>query len=86
MMTRYITPWIVTATGITNNMQVCYAVAEQLIAERKLSFDDLERETGRRDTSRWGTDASRRKRSSILAEFKRLVMADASILDKYELR
>jgi hypothetical protein len=65
--------------------QVCYAIAEKLINERKLNFDDLERETGRRDTSKWGTDASRRKRNSILTEFKRLVMNDASILDKYEL-
>lgn len=66
-------------------MEVCMAVAEQLISRRKLSLDDLERETGMRDTHKWGSDASRRKRASILAQFKRLVMHDATILDKYEL-
>lgn len=66
--------------------QVCLAVAEEEIAKRKISFDDLERETGRCDTSRWGSDASRRKRNSILAEFKRMVMNDVTILNKYELR
>lgn len=66
--------------------EVCLAVAEDAIAKRKISFDDLERETGRRDTSRWGSDASRRKRGSILAQFKRMVMEDITILNKYELR
>lgn len=66
--------------------QVCLAVAEAEIARRRISFDDLERETGRRDTSRWGSDASRRKRASILADFKRRVMADVTILAKYELK
>ena len=66
--------------------QVCLAVAEQEIERRKLSLEDLERETGMRDTSRWGSDASRRKRGAILAEFKRRVMNDVTILAKYELK
>lgn len=66
--------------------QVCLAVAEQEIEKRKLSLDDLERETGMKDTSRWGSDASRRKRGAILAEFKRRVMNDVTILAKYELK
>lgn len=70
----------------TTTNEVCLAVAEDAIAKRKISFDDLERETGRTDTSRWGSDASRRKRNSILADFKRRVMADITILDKYELK
>lgn len=47
-------------------MQVTMATAEQEIEKRKLSFDDLERETGRTDTSKWGSDASRRSRASLL--------------------
>lgn len=66
--------------------QVCLAVAEQEIAKRKLSLDDLERETGLRDTHKWGSDSSRRKRGAILAEFKRRVMNDVTILAKYELK
>lgn len=66
--------------------QVCLAVAEQEIERRKLSLDDLERETGMRDTHRRGSDASRRKRGAILAEFKRRVMQDVTILAKYELK
>lgn len=65
---------------------VCLAVAEKEISKRKLSLEDLERETGLRDTSRWGSDASRRKRNSILAEFKRRVMQDVTILAKYEIK
>jgi hypothetical protein len=65
--------------------QVCLAVAETRIAERRLSLDDLERETGMRDTHKWGSDTSRRKRRAILAEFKRRVMQDVTILNKYEL-
>lgn len=65
---------------------VCLAVAEQEIERRKISFDDLERETGRKDNSRWGSDASRRNRNSILADFKRLVMQDVTILAKYDLK
>ena len=66
--------------------QVCLAVAEQEIAKRKISFDDIEHETSRTDTSKWGSDASRRKRNSILADFKRLVMQDVTILAKYDLK
>lgn len=66
--------------------QVCLAVAEAEIERCKLSLEDLERETGMRDTSRWGSDASRRKRGAILAEFKRRVMNDVTILAKYELK
>jgi hypothetical protein len=66
--------------------QVCLAVAEREIERRKLSLEDLERDTGMRDTSKWGSDASRRKRGAILAEFKRRVMNDVTILAKYELR
>lgn len=66
--------------------QVCLAVAEQEIAKRKLSLEDLERETGMRDTHKWGSDASRRKRNAILAEFKRRVMNDVTILAKYDLK
>lgn len=66
--------------------QVCLAVAEREIERRKLSLEDLERETGMRDTSKWGSDASRRKHNSILAKFKRQVMNDVTILAKYELR
>lgn len=66
--------------------KVCLAVAEQEIERRKLSLDDLERETGMRDTHKWGSDASRRKRGAILAEFKRRVMDDVTILAKYELK
>lgn len=65
---------------------VCLAVAEQEIARRKLGLEDLERETGMRDTHKWGSDASRRKRGAILAEFKRRVMADITILAKYDLK
>ena len=66
--------------------EVCLAVAEQEISKRKLSFDDIERETGITDTHKHGSDSSRRKRNSIVAEFKRLVMQDVNILDKYELK
>lgn len=66
--------------------QVCLAVAEQEIERRVLSLEDLERETGMRDTHRWGSDASRRKRNAILAEFKRRVMNDVTILAKYQLK
>ena len=65
---------------------VCLAVAEEEIERRKLSLDDLERETGLRDTHKWGSDASRRKRNAILAEFKRRVMQDVTILAKYEVK
>lgn len=65
---------------------VCMAEAEKEIARRKLSLDDLERETGMIDTHKWGSDASRRKRNSILAEFKRRVMADVTLLYKYEMK
>lgn len=65
---------------------VCLAVAEKEIERRKLSLDDLERETGLRDTHKWGSDASRRKRDAILAEFKRRVMQDVTILAKYDLK
>lgn len=65
---------------------VCLAVAEQEIEKRKISFDDLERETGLQDTSKWGSDASRRKRGAILAKFKRMVMQDVTILAKYDLK
>ena len=80
-----------TTTMMTANFpkladQVCLAVAECEIERRKLSLEDLERETGMRDTSKWGSDASRRKRGAILAEFKRRVMSDVTILAKYELR
>lgn len=66
--------------------QVCLAVAEQEIAKRKLYLDDLERETGMRDTHKWGSDASRRKRGAIVAEFKRRVMNDVTILYKYKIK
>lgn len=66
--------------------EVCLAVAEQKIAKRKLSLEDLERVTGMVDNHKWGSDASRRKRGAIMAEFKRRVMADITILDKYELK
>ena len=66
--------------------EVCLAVAEQEISKRKLCFDDLERETGLTDTHKHGSDLSRRKRNSIVAKFKRQVMQDATILDKYDLK
>ena len=66
--------------------QVCLAVAETEIDRRKLSLDDLERETGMTDTHKWGSDASRCKRGAILAEFKRRVMNDVTILAKYDLK
>lgn len=66
--------------------QVCLAVAEQEIERRRLSLDDLERVTGMRDTHKWGSNASRRKRNAILAEFKRQVMQDVTLLAKYELK
>jgi len=66
--------------------EVCLAVAEQKIAKRKLTLEDLERITGIVDTHKWGSNASRRKRGAIMAEFKRRVMADVTILDKYELK
>ena len=65
---------------------VCLAEAEREIERRVLCLEDLERETGMRDTSRWGSDASRRKRGAILAEFKRRGMADVMILAKYPLK
>jgi hypothetical protein len=65
---------------------VCLAVAEIEISKRKLFLEDLERETGLRDTHKWGSDASRRKRNAILAEFKRRVMQDVTILAKYDLK
>jgi hypothetical protein len=65
---------------------VCLAVAETEIAKRKLNLEDLERETGLQDAHKWGSDASRRKRNSILAEFKRRVMNDVTILAKYDLK
>lgn len=76
---------IMTANFPKRADQVCLAVAEDAIAKRKISFDDLERETGMRDTHKWGSDASRRKRGAILAEFKRRVMNDVTILAKYDL-
>lgn len=66
--------------------QVCLAVAETEIERRKLCLEDLERETGLKDTHKWGSDASRRKRNAILAEFKRRVMQDVTILAKYDLK
>ena len=66
--------------------EVCYAVVEEEISKRVLSLEDLERETGMVDKHKWGSDASRRKRASILAEFKRRVMQDISILNKYKLK
>lgn len=66
--------------------QVCLAVAEDEIAKRKLSLEDLERETGLTDTHKWGSDTSNRKRNAILAEFKRRVMQDVTILTKYDLK
>lgn len=67
-------------------VEFCLAKAEEEIAKRKISFDDVERETGRVDTNRWGSDASRRKRNSIVWQFTQMVMKDSSLLDKYELR
>ena len=64
--------------------EVCLAVAEQEISRRKLSFDDLERITGLTDTHKHGSDSSRRKRNSIVTKFKRQVMQDVTILDKYD--
>lgn len=66
--------------------QVCLAVAEEEIAKRKLHLEDLERVTGIKDTHKWGSDASRRKRGAILAEFKRRVMQDVTILAQFELK
>ena len=66
--------------------EVCLAVAEVEISKRKLCLEDLERETGLTDTYKHGSDSSRRKRNNILAEFKRLVMRDVTILDKYDLK
>ena len=77
---------ILTASFPKRADQVCLAVAEEEIAKRKLFLEDLERETGMRDTHKWGSDASRRKRNSIEAEFKRRVMNDVTILAKYELK
>lgn len=77
---------IMTANFPKQADQVCLAVAEQEIERRKLSLEDLERETGMKDTSKWGSDASRRKRGAILAKFKRMVMDDVTILAKYELK
>lgn len=65
---------------------VCLAVAENEIDKRKLALEDLERVTGIVDTHKWGSDASRRKRGAILAEFKRRVMNDVTILAKYDLK
>ncbi len=64
--------------------EVCLAVAEDAMANKMISFDDVERETGRQDKSKWGSDASRRNRNSIFADFKRRVMQDITILDKYD--
>ena len=71
---------------MNNKFEVCLAVAEDMISRRNISFDDLERETGQKDTSKWGSDASRKKRLSIQADFKRKVMADSSILNWYTLK
>ena len=64
--------------------ETTYAGATEAIKGRRLFFEDLERETGRKDTSKWGSDASRRKRGSIQADFIRLVMTNITILNKYE--
>ena len=72
--------------NITNKKEVCLAVAEQEISKRKLCLEDLERITRLKDTHKHGSDLSRRKRNSILAEFKRQVMQDVNILNKYELK
>lgn len=77
---------ILTASFPKRADQVCSAVAEEEITKRKLHLEDLERETGMRDTHKWGSDASRRKRNSIEAEFKRRVMNDVTILAKYKLK
>ena len=69
-----------------NKKEVCLAVAEQEISKRKLCLEDLERITGLTDTHKHGSDSSRRKRNSILAVFKRQVMQDVKILDKYDLK
>lgn len=65
--------------------EYCLAKAEQEIAKRKISFDDVERVTGMIDTHKHGSDASRRKRASAVAQFKRLVMSNPSILNDYQL-
>jgi hypothetical protein len=65
---------------------VCLAVAEEEISKRRLNLEDLERETGLTDIHKWGSDLSRRKRNAILAEFKRRVMQDVTILAKYDLK
>lgn len=77
---------ILTANFPKQADKVCLAVAEEEIARRKLSLEDLERETGIVDTHKWGSNASRRKRGAILAEFKRRVMQDVTILNKYEIK
>jgi hypothetical protein len=65
---------------------VCLAVAENEINKRKLALEDLERVTGMVDNHKWGSDASRRKRGAIMAEFKRRVMADVTLLYRYPLK
>lgn len=67
-------------------MEVPLAVAQELIAKRELSLEDLERETGMKDTSKLGSDASRRKQASIASRFVGMVMNDSTILDKYKLK
>ena len=69
-----------------NKNELCLAVCEQEIDRRHISFDDVERITGLKDNSRWGSDASRHKRNSILVQFKRLVMFDPSILNQFYLK
>lgn len=69
-----------------NASELCLARAEEEISRRAISFDDVERVSGIHDTSRWGSDASRRKRSRALAEFKRRVMTSPSLLDEFHLK
>ena len=65
--------------------ELCLAEVEREIERRHISFDDIERITGLYDTSRWGSDASRRKRRAALARFKTMAGLNPSLLDQFYL-
>lgn len=66
--------------------ELCLAEVEREIERRHISFDDIERVAGIYDTSKWGSDASRRKRRSALARFKTMVGLDPSLLNQFYLK
>lgn len=67
-------------------IELCLAEVEREIERRHISFDDIERITGVHDASRWGSNASLRKRRAALARFKTMVGLKPSLLNQFYLK